>query len=99
MRNISAGGVLMTAKQAHDVGTMVRCSFKLPGGDAHTLGGNVARCERRKGTKDATAAFDIAVAFTSSQSSEAQLVRWVFSWIALQESIVQKGARATNSET
>ena len=75
---------------------MVRCSFKLPGGETHTLGGNVVRCEANVGEP---ATYDIAVAFTSSQSSEAQLVRWVFSWIALQERIIQKGARTTSSET
>lgn len=96
MRNIGAGGVLISAATPHAVGEMVRCSFKLPGGDTHTLGGNVVRCEV---SKDDRKTYDIAVAFTSSQSSEAQLVRWVFSWIALQESIIQKGSRVTNPHT
>ncbi len=96
MRNLSAGGILIIATKPHDVGGLVRCSFKLPGSDPHTLGGNVVRCEPSKSSKDS---FDIAVAFTSSQSSEAQLVRWVFSWIALQESIVQKGPPIRNPET
>ena len=96
MRNLSAGGVLITATQPHEVGDTVRCSFKLPGSETHTLGGSVVRCEP---SADGKHTFDIAVAFTSSQSSEAQLVRWVFSWIALQERIIQKGSRATNSET
>jgi hypothetical protein len=95
MKNIGAGGVLMSATAPRELGDMVRCSFKLPGGETHTLGGNVVRCEA---SQDGNNTFDIAVAFTSSQSSEAQLVRWVFSWIALQESIIHKGTRATNSE-
>lgn len=84
MRDIGAGGTLVSAPEPMAVGHQVMCSFTLPAGDKHSLRGRVVRCVPHQ----AGGRFDVAVEFSPTQASEEELMRWVLSWIGLQSKVL-----------
>ena len=90
MRDIGAGGTLVSAPVAMPVGHSVLCNFTLPAGGKHSLRGRVVRCVAHKDG----GRFDVAVEFSSTQASEEELMRWVLSWIGLQSKVLMGVPRA-----
>ena len=84
MRDIGAGGTLVSASVAMTVGHPVLCNFTLPAGGKHSLQGRVVRCVAHKDG----GRFDVAVEFSPTQASEEELMRWMLSWIGLQSKVL-----------